>query len=75
LNDTVVTPKETAWFEYYEAGNEETVVPLQQSPLYSEDWIGLKSLMDGGKVDLVASLGAHLSHLDLTDDLVQRVRR
>ena len=31
-----------------------------KSPLYSEDWVGLKSLMDDGRVEFLEFSGGHL---------------
>ncbi|KAK2648961.1 hypothetical protein Ddye_016450 [Dipteronia dyeriana] len=38
-NDSVLTPKETSWFGYYPDGAFKPVIPPQQTPLYTEDWI------------------------------------
>ena len=42
-----------------------------KSPLYSEDWIGLKYLMDDGRVDFLEFSGGHL-HIT-TDNIRQHV--
>ncbi|KAA8520454.1 hypothetical protein F0562_014710 [Nyssa sinensis] len=47
--DTVLIPKETSWFGYYPNGSWETVLPAQETTLYTEDWIGLKTLDEAGK--------------------------
>ncbi|KAM3322114.1 palmitoyl-protein thioesterase 1 [Capsicum chacoense] len=59
-HDTVLIPKETAWFGYYPDGEFEPVLPPQQTQLYTEDWIGLKTLDDAGKVKYVKVSGNHL---------------
>ncbi|XP_026401364.1 palmitoyl-protein thioesterase 1-like isoform X1 [Papaver somniferum] len=59
-HDTILIPKETAWFGYYPDGAFEPVLPPQQTPLYTEDWIGLKTLDDAGKVKYVSVPGNHL---------------
>ncbi|TXG51191.1 hypothetical protein EZV62_023715 [Acer yangbiense] len=58
-NDSVLTPKETSWFGYYPDGVFKPVIPSQQTPLYTEDWIGLKALDDAGKVKYIAVEGGH----------------
>lgn len=34
LNDTIVQPKESQWFEFYEPGQDQRILPLKQSKLY-----------------------------------------
>lgn len=58
--DTVLIPKETSWFGYYPDGTFETVLPAQQTKLYIEDWIGLKTLDEAGKVKFISVPGNHL---------------
>ncbi|XP_060207397.1 uncharacterized protein LOC132635149 isoform X2 [Lycium barbarum] len=59
-HDTVLIPKETAWFGYYPDGAFEPILPPQETQLYTEDWIGLKTLDDAGKVKYVKVAGNHL---------------
>ncbi|KAL2489991.1 alpha/beta-hydrolase superfamily protein [Forsythia ovata] len=59
-HDTVLIPKETAWFGYYPDGAFNPVLPPQQTKLYSEDWIGLKTLDDAGRVKYINVSGNHL---------------
>ncbi|KAJ8526738.1 hypothetical protein K7X08_029215 [Anisodus acutangulus] len=59
-HDTILIPKETSWFGYYPDGAFEPILPAQQTPLYTEDWIGLKTLDDAGKVIYVKVAGNHL---------------
>ncbi|GAV82452.1 Palm_thioest domain-containing protein [Cephalotus follicularis] len=58
--DTVLIPKETSWFWYYPDGTYDTVLPVQQTTLYTEDWIGLKTLDEAGKVKFINVSGKHL---------------
>uniref|UniRef100_A0A7S3IDF9 Uncharacterized protein n=1 Tax=Strombidium inclinatum TaxID=197538 RepID=A0A7S3IDF9_9SPIT len=46
-NDTVVTPRESEWFQDWYG---EYVLPYNQSELYVEDWIGLRTLEEAEKV-------------------------
>ncbi|XP_022158124.1 palmitoyl-protein thioesterase 1-like, partial [Momordica charantia] len=49
--DSLLTPRETAWFGYYRDGStDRQVVPATETNLYKEDWIGLKRLNESGKV-------------------------
>ncbi|KAA8515858.1 hypothetical protein F0562_019037 [Nyssa sinensis] len=58
--DKVLIPKETSWFGYYPKGSWSTVLPAQETPLYSEDWIGLRTLDKAGKVKFINVSGSHL---------------
>ncbi|XP_061375867.1 uncharacterized protein LOC133317970 isoform X2 [Gastrolobium bilobum] len=57
--DKILIPKETSWFGYYPAGAFHPVLPVQQTKLYTEDWIGLKTLDEAGKVKFVNVSGDH----------------
>lgn len=59
-HDTVLIPKETAWFGYYPEGAFDPVLPPHQTKLYVDDWIGLKSLNDAGRVKFISVPGNHL---------------
>ncbi|EXB37623.1 Palmitoyl-protein thioesterase 1 [Morus notabilis] len=58
--DTILIPKETAWFGYYPDGTFDSVLPPQETKLYIEDWIGLRTLDEAGKVKFVSVSGNHL---------------
>lgn len=58
--DNVLIPKETAWFGYYPDGAFKPVMPPQETRLYTEDWIGLKTLDESGRVHYVNVSGGHL---------------
>jgi len=60
-NDTVLIPKETSWFGYYPDGSFGTVLSPQETTLYKEDWIGLKTLDDAGRVKFLKLSGNHLA--------------
>jgi len=70
--DTVVDPKGSEWFSWFNSSASTTMVPLQQLPLYQEDWIGLKTLDKSGKLHLMSVNGDHLQ-LDQKslDDIIQ----
>ncbi|KAI4354708.1 hypothetical protein L6164_003553 [Bauhinia variegata] len=59
-HDTILIPKETSWFGYYPDGTFDPVLPVQETKLYTEDWIGLKTLDEAGKVKFVNVSGNHL---------------
>jgi len=56
--DTVVDPKGSEWFSWFNSTT--NMVPLQQTPLYQEDWLGLKELDKAGKLRLMSVDGDHL---------------
>jgi len=60
LNDTMVQPKESEWFGFYVEGQDKDVYTLQDSPLYQEDWLGLKEMDSNGKLTFLATIGDHL---------------
>ncbi|KAK6117458.1 hypothetical protein DH2020_048785 [Rehmannia glutinosa] len=59
-HDTVLIPKETSWFGYYPDGAFNPVLTPQQTDLYTEDWIGLKTLDDAGRLKYISVPGNHL---------------
>ena len=74
--DKTVVPKESSWFGSYAPSNtsdEKTVVPMRLQPLYTQDWIGLRTLDQSGRVVMETCEG---EHMQLTDEcwkpLVQR---
>lgn len=56
-DDTVVIPKETAWFEDV-IGEEH--IPLRARKLYQEDWLGLKKLDRKGGLKFRTTPGEHM---------------
>ncbi|XP_010440001.1 PREDICTED: palmitoyl-protein thioesterase 3-like isoform X2 [Camelina sativa] len=65
--DDVLIPKESSWFGYYPDGDNTTILPPRKTKLYTEDWIGLKTLDAAGKLKFVSLPGAHIQ---ITDDEV-----
>ncbi|WRX17118.1 Palmitoyl protein thioesterase - like 2 [Theobroma cacao] len=58
--DNVLIPRETSWFGYYPNGAFKPVIHPQETKLYTEDWIGLKTLEDAGRVHYISVSGGHL---------------
>ncbi|KAL6181263.1 hypothetical protein ACLB2K_047918 [Fragaria x ananassa] len=58
--DNVLVPRETSWFGYYQDGAFNSIVDPQQTDLYTEDWIGLRTLDEAGRVKYVSVSGGHL---------------
>jgi len=59
-NDTVVVPKESEWFGYFEDGNLNVKLPMRKLPIYQQDWIGLKTLDNAGKIHFGSVPGNHM---------------
>ncbi|XP_004306990.1 PREDICTED: palmitoyl-protein thioesterase 1 [Fragaria vesca subsp. vesca] len=59
--DTILIPKETSWFGYFPDGAFDPILPAQETELYTEDWIGLKTLDEAGKVKFINVSGNHLA--------------
>ena len=52
------------WFGFYAPNQDKTVIPLQQSTLYTEDWLGLKQMDNNGQLVFMTSPGDHLQFTD-----------
>ncbi|CAH1638600.1 unnamed protein product [Spodoptera littoralis] len=59
-NDTIVQPRETEWFGFYEPGQAKKIVPLNETRLYLEDRLGFKKMQKEGKLVLLSTEGDHL---------------
>ena len=58
-NDTMIYPKETAWFHELQA-DYATILPMEQTSLYTQNLNGLKTLNEAGKLTFLEWPGAHL---------------
>ncbi|RJE21128.1 Palmitoyl-protein thioesterase [Aspergillus sclerotialis] len=58
-DDQIVHPKETAWFAEVN-GTSGKVTPLDERPIYKEDWLGLKTLGELGKLEFLVAPGQHM---------------
>ncbi|KAJ5475642.1 hypothetical protein N7539_007929 [Penicillium diatomitis] len=67
-DDTVVVPKESAVFAEVNS-TDGTVTPLQERPIYKEDWLGLKALDDQGKLHFKSAPG---QHMELSEELLRK---
>ncbi len=57
--DTMIIPKETAWFQFY--NQDKKVGELEESEFYKNDFIGVKSLHEQKKIEFVELEGNHLN--------------
>lgn len=60
LKDTMVYPLESEWFGYYCPGQALIMCHLQNSTFYTEDWLGLKTMDEEGKLHFLEVDGDHL---------------
>ncbi|KAL3985647.1 Palmitoyl-protein thioesterase 1 [Acanthocheilonema viteae] len=60
LNDTMVVPKESEWFEYYRENDTSKIIPLEKSKIYTENRLGLRELLESKRLHLLAFEGQHL---------------
>ncbi|XP_043940741.1 palmitoyl-protein thioesterase 1 [Protopterus annectens] len=60
LQDSMVDPKDTEWFGFYKPGQSKETFTLQESPLYTEDRLGLKQMDKAGQLVFLSADGDHL---------------
>lgn len=60
LNDTMVEPRQSSLFGFYSPGQSRSLYNLRDSPLYQEDWLGLKQLDASGRLQMLEVIGDHL---------------
>jgi len=70
--DTTVVPKESEWFGEYQPGNVNIMLSMNETKLYKEDTIGLKTLHQAGKVKFLSVPGNHMQFTLqwLTDNVI-----
>ena len=57
--DTVISPKDSSWFQFYDKEGRE-ILPLEESDFYKNDNIGLRKLKEEGKVIFSEFSGEHV---------------
>jgi len=73
LQDSVVYPFQSEWFGFYADGSNTQLQTLQQSPIYTQDWLGLKTLDQRGALSFFEVDANHLqfTHQFFIDNLRQ----
>ena len=61
--DTVISPRDSSWFEFYDKEGKE-IVKLENSDFYKDDYIGLRKLIEDGKVEFVLFSGEHVKYTE-----------
>ena len=59
--DTVITPRESSFFEFFDEKGEK-IIPLKESKFYTEDFIGLRDLVEKNKVIFEEFQGEHVMY-------------
>lgn len=62
LDDDMVVPRESSLFGFYEPGQTEKIVPLEESALYKEDRLGLRQLDQSKRLHQIKLPGRHLQY-------------
>ena len=60
----MVTPVDSSHFGFYAPGSETEVLSLQESAIYLEDKIGLRTLDESGRLIFMDVVGNHLQFSD-----------
>ena len=68
--DTVISPKESSWFEFYDI-NGKNIVPLKDSEFYKKDFIGLRKMNEEGRVKFALFNAKHVKYSE--NEFVQHI--
>lgn len=63
--DRVVVPRNSEWFGVWDDGRND--VPMKEQKQYEEDWIGLKTLYESGRMWFYTGPG---DHMHLTEAMI-----
>ena len=58
--DRTVSPAQSAHFATYDFANKSLLIPMEEQQMYQKDWIGLRSLDEGGHLHLAHCPGEHM---------------
>jgi len=73
-DDTIIIPKESSLFGFYVEGNDNITEPLEATPQYKEDWLGLKTLNESGRLHFYHLTGGHtnVDHYWFRQEIVRK---
>jgi len=60
-DDATIIPRESSHFGYYVLGQDNLTETLQETPLYTEDWLGLRTLDETGRLHFLNLPGGHMN--------------
>lgn len=66
-HDYVIIPRQSNYFEYYKPDNLLLIQELKTAQWYIEDWIGLKSLDEAGRLHFLRANCTHETYPDVQD--------
>ena len=58
-SDRQIYPRDSEHFRFFSCGSYRNIPPLEESAFYKEDHLGVRYLMDRGKVKLFTVPGGH----------------
>ncbi|GMR47125.1 hypothetical protein PMAYCL1PPCAC_17320 [Pristionchus mayeri] len=58
--DSMIVPRDSSWFGFYAEKDIDTIVPFNETKLYTEDRIGLRTLDQSGRLQFYTMEGDHL---------------
>ena len=68
--DTVISPKESSWFEFYDIKGK-NIVPLKDSEFYKKDFIGLRQMNEKGRLKFALFNAKHVKYSE--NEFVQHI--
>ena len=63
VNDEVISPWDSAWFNYWEEGDDSVTIPMEKRQEYIDDTFGLQSMDKAGKLVKIESGLNHVGYL------------
>jgi palmitoyl-protein thioesterase len=60
ISDTSIIPSESSHFGFYNLGQDNTTLSLQELPMYMHDWVGLKEMDMEGRLHFKEMEGDHM---------------
>lgn len=74
--DTMIQPRISQWFGFYRDGQDKEVIPMQETDIYKEDWIGLRKLDQEKRIKFLECHGDHLKFTDqwFVDNIIPFLR-
>ena len=60
--DEMVIPRESSLFGFYAPGQTRDILPLESTPLWEEDRLGLKQMSQEGRLKIISIPGHHLQY-------------
>lgn len=62
--DTLIKPRESGWFSFWQAGSDTVLVPVQERALWKEDWLGLRALYESQRLIFDKTNCTHGGHTE-----------